>query len=186
MIPSWPKNRTHINGTPIGDAWPLKVLSQNASNSNDETSTIQPFHKLTQWLAYSLMVPFVRILNLEWTNAELGTGLPEYRNGGLFYDLGALRLKTSVLEAGKQASKQELPLYDATGDVIVEWRAMTVALLDELYGVISKRFEGQGVKLSMAQMLEAGTWKCGRVLAAEKRPQTKSSPILIAGDGTLF
>jgi hypothetical protein len=35
-------------------------------------------------------------------------------------------------------------------------------------------------------MLEAGSWKSGRELAAKKRPETKSSPILIDGDGTLF
>jgi hypothetical protein len=137
-------------------------------------------------MAYSLTVPFMRVLKREWRNLELGTGLPEYRNGGLFVDLGILKLKEATLNQGLESSKKELPIFDATGDVIVEWRAMTVALLDKLHELLSDRFAGQGVSLSMPQMLEAGTWKGGRELAAKFRPQTKSSPILIEGDGTLF
>lgn len=188
LIPSWPKNRTQIRGQPIGDAWPLRVLVEAAGTDvkDAETVAIQPFHKLTQWLGYSLTVPFVRILGLKAVNDDLGTGLPEYRNGGLFSDLEVLTLKPEVLEEGRKASGQELPMYPATGDVIVEWRAMTVALLDELFKIVSQEFAKQGVTLSMAQMLEAGTWKGGRELAAKFRPETKSSPILMDGDGTLF
>lgn len=188
LIPSWPKNRTSIAGNPIGDAWPLKVLAQQAqaAGNTEETATIQPFHKLTQWLGYSLTVPFIRILGFRVVNDNLGTGLPEYRNGGLFYDLGALKLKPDVLAEGLHASGQALPLFPATGDTIVEWRAMTVALLDELFTLVSTHFARFGVTLTMAQMLEAGTWKGGRELAAQHRPLTKSSPILIDGDGTLF
>ncbi|KAI5459344.1 hypothetical protein BGZ63DRAFT_491553 [Mariannaea sp. PMI_226] len=188
LIPSWPKNRTSVEGEPIGDAWPLAVLAERAVRDGDVSprNTIQPFHKLTQWLAYSLMVPFVRLLGYSWTGAELGTGLPEYRNGGLFYDLKVLSLKEKTLEDGKKTSGEELPAYDAASDVIVEWRAMTVALLDELHTVIGKSFAAEGVTLTMAQMLEAGSWKSGRELAAKYRPDTKSSPILVQGDGTLY
>jgi hypothetical protein len=185
LIPIWPKDRTQIDGTPIGDAWPLKVLEKQ-NEGKDIKKTIQPFHKLTQWLAYSLMVPFVNIMGYSWRNAELGTGLPEYRNGGLFVDLGVLTLKSEALERGQRASGQELPMFKDSGDEIVEWRALTVALLDEVYGIIKKDMDEQGVEFSMAQMLEAGSWKSGRELAAKKRPETKSSPILIDGDGTLF
>lgn len=186
LLPAWPSDRTHINGSPIGDAWPLAVLERTLPAS-PVGSKIQPFHKLTQWLGYSLTVPFVRVLGFSTKNTELGTGLPEYRNGGLFVDLGVLTLKDDVKEAGLKASSTEgLPLYSATGDVIVEWRALTLALLDELYGIIKEKFEAKGVQLSMAQMLEAGTWKGGRELAAKFRPATKSSPILMDGDGTLF
>ncbi|EXJ90478.1 hypothetical protein A1O1_03581 [Capronia coronata CBS 617.96] len=189
LIPSWPEGRTRINGQPIGDAWPLQVLAHEAEKQGEPqtpTTSIQPFHKLTQWLAYSLMVPFVRILGLAWTNQGLLTGLPEYRNGGLFVDMKALRLKPEALAEGLRASGEELPGFSASGDVIVEWRAMTVALLDKLYAIISSRLAAQGVQLSMAQMLEAGSWKAGRELAAKYRPATGSSPILIEGDGTLF
>ncbi|KAJ5760135.1 hypothetical protein N7520_007291 [Penicillium odoratum] len=187
LLPAWPKNRTQVEGVPIGDAWPLEVLAKlNKGQSASSTASIQPFHKLTQWLAYSLSVPFIRVLGFEWKNLSLGTGLPEYRNGGLFVDMGVLELKEAVLQQGRANSQQDTPSFDATSDVIVEWRAMTVALLDKLHGTVQDRFAQQGVQLNMAQMLEAGTWKGGRELAAKYRPSTKSSPIVIQGDGTLF
>lgn len=123
---------------------------------------------------------------MEWANINLGTGLPEYRNGGFLVDIGVLSLKPNALAEGQSASKQALPMFKDTSDVIVEWRALTVALLDELHGLVAKSFASKGVQLSMAQMLEAGSWKSGREIAAHYRPETKSSPILIDGDGTLF
>lgn len=188
LLPAWPKNRTQISGVPIGDAWPLGILARTSAGqeSPNKTLHIQPFHKLTQWLAYSLSVPFTRVLGLEWENMEKGTGLPEYRNGGLFVDLGVLKLKENALEQGLETSQKELPSFDATSDVIVEWRALTVALLDKIHELVGASFAQQGETLTMAQMLEAGTWKGGRELAAKFRPDTKSSPILIEGDGTLF
>ncbi|KAJ5992950.1 hypothetical protein N7451_008674 [Penicillium sp. IBT 35674x] len=187
LLPAWPKNRTQVDGVPIGDSWPLEVLAKlNQGKSESRTANIQPFHKLTQWLAYSLSVPFIRVLGFEWKNLSLGTGLPEYRNGGLFVDMGVLELKEPVLQQGRANSQEQTPSFEATSDVIVEWRAMTVALLDQLYETIRDSFAKQGVQLNMAQMLEAGTWKGGRELAAKYRPSTKSSPIVIQGDGTLF
>lgn len=184
LIPIWPKTRTTVGGTPIGDAWPLNALRKHATS--DETAEhIQPFHKLTQWLTYSLMVPFQRILSARWLNAGSLTALPEYRNGGLFVDLGVLALKQDALDRGLGASGGGLPLFDAGDDVIVEWRAMTLVLIDELYSKVLARM-GDGVHLSMAQLLEAGTWKSGREIAASRRPETKSSPILIKSDGTVF
>lgn len=168
---------------PIGDAWPLSVHKNKASSSGSETSAdgIQPFHKLTQWLTYSLMVPFQRVLGKQWINAESLTALPEYRNGGLFVDLGVLSLKPETLQRGLKVSGGDLPLFEAGDDAIVEWRAMTLVLIDKLYPIIKERME-----LSMAQLLEAGTWKSGREVAAKYRPKTKSSPILIKSDGTVF
>lgn len=187
LIPIWPQDRTNVNGQPLGDAWPLSTLkTQAGSSTTDETAFIQPFHKLTQWLAYSLMVPFTRILSLEWKNASALTALPEYRNGGLFVDLGVLTLKPASLERGIKASSDGsgLPAFSAGDDVIVEWRAMTLVLVDKLYKLVLERM--QGAELSMAQLLEAGTWKSGREVAKMKRPATKSSPIIILSDGTVF
>ncbi|KAL2827808.1 hypothetical protein BDW59DRAFT_143851 [Aspergillus cavernicola] len=188
LIPIWPSDRTKIAGNPVGDAWPLSVLSKHEATQNEpaETATIQPFHKLTQWLAYSLKVPFERLLSTTWTNAELGTGLPEYRNGGLFVDMGVLSLKPDALQKGLRISGSSLPCFAAGDDEIVEWRAMTVALLDKLHQRILSSGKFGEVKLSLPQVLEAGSWKAGREVAAERRPETKSSPILNSGDGTLF
>ena len=187
LIPAWPKDRTTVDGFPIGDAWPLSTLQKytDPSKPGNITTSIQPFHKLTQWLTYSLMAPFQRILGIKWENTESLTALAEYRNGGLFVDLGALTLKRESYERGVKASGQELPLFDAGDDVIVEWRALTLKLLDLVYDIIASRLD-KGVHLTMAQVLEAGTWKSGREIAAKRRPETKSSPILIQSDGTVF
>lgn len=188
LIPIWPQDRTTINGSPIGDAWPLGALAkQNGGSLEDgglKPEFIQPFHKLTQWLTYSLMVPFQRILGVKWINAESLTALPEYRNGGLFVDMGVLSLKKATIDAGLRASGEALPSFAAGDDVIVEWRAMTLVLIDKLYPMILSRMDG--AHLSMAQLLEAGTWKSGRETAAKLRPKTKSSPIIIQSDGTVF
>lgn len=135
------------------------------------------------------MVPFTRLLDITWLNADQGTGLAEYRNGGLFVDMGVLSLKEESLAKGLQRSgngDHGLPSFGASDDEIVEWRAMTVALLDKLHDIIRSSPQFNGVQLTLPQVLEAGSWKAGRELAAEKRPLTKSSPIIILGDGTLF
>lgn len=190
LIPIWPSDRTHIDGHPVGDAWPLICLTKSSNPSTgNKTSAIQPFHKLTQWLAYSLMVPFTRLLNIKWHNADQGTGLAEYRNGGLFVDMGVLSLKEESRAKSLQHSSNTgdgLPCFGASDDEIVEWRAMTVALLDKVHDIIKSSPQFNGVQLTLPQVLEAGSWKAGRELAAEKRSLTKSSPIVILGDGTLF
>lgn len=190
LLPIWPTDRTQVDGKAIGDAWPSSTLEKSAAytKTHDATLAIQPFHKLTQWLTYSLMVPFTRILGLKWKNSQFLTGLPEYRNGGLFVDMGVLVLRENVLAQGLANSTEALPLFNPSDDVIVEWRALTVSLLDITHKLVNERLIAAGAKnaLSLAQVLEAGTWKAGRILAAEKRPETKSSPILILSDGTLF
>lgn len=189
LIPIWPSDRTKVAGQPVGDAWPLRVLSKHEGTATEavEAGTIAPFHKLTQWLAYSLRVPFERLLGATWTDAELGTGLPEYRNGGLFVDMGVITLKPEALERGQRnQGGGKLPCFGAGDEEIVEWRAMTVALLDEVHARILQSGDFGDARLSLPQVLEAGSWKAGREIAAAKRPETKSSPILNSGDGTLF
>lgn len=130
-----------------------------------------PFHKLTQWLCYSLMVPMKRVMNIHFAGTDLLTGLPEYRNGGLLVDTGLLTLKEDDARRGIAAYKDNamvkgqpnmevVPLFSTDDDVIVEWRAVTVGFLDDLLievnGVLG--LSGRD-KLSLAQMLEAGSWK---------------------------
>jgi hypothetical protein len=185
LAPIWPATRTKIDGQSLGDAWPLQILS-----SIHEWETIVPFHKLTHWLCYSLMVPLQKLLNVHFAGAELMTGLPEYRNGGLLVDTGLLTLKEEDMKRGLEAYKEAMsghveviPLFTTDDDVIVEWRAATVGFLDELLAEVNKQLNA---KLSLAQMLEAGTWKGGRELAAVSRPNTKEPPIMIVSDGTVF
>ena len=79
--PIWPASRTQIDGVRLGDAWPLSTMPSDSTTAPWET--IVPFHKLTQWLCYSLMQPMAVLMHIHFAGTELMTGLPEYRNGGL-------------------------------------------------------------------------------------------------------
>ncbi|KAL2207855.1 DUF1688 domain-containing protein [Sarocladium strictum] len=194
LAPIWPQSRTAINGTSLGDAWPCAAMPQASP-----WESILPFHKLTQWLTYSLMQPMQSQLNMHFAGTELLTGLPEYRNGGLFIDLGVLNLKQDDMERGLQnysdycrrtGSKgiEVAPMFEPSDDVIVEWRGVTVGLLDRLCAEVNKNLKKElaGNEMSLPQLLEAGSWKGGREIAEINRPNTKEPPILIDSDGTVF
>ncbi|KAF1918877.1 hypothetical protein BDU57DRAFT_511644 [Ampelomyces quisqualis] len=195
LTPIWPATRTQIDGFPIGDAWPCSVMP---SHPTHPWENIVPFHKLTQWLTYSLMVPMKKLLHVHFAGAELLTGLPEYRNGGLFIDTGLLTLKPEDQSRGLaqyvhnaqlkgQPCMEVVPMFTADDDVIVEWRAVTVGLLDDLLADVNNLLGLSGSdKLNLAQMLEAGSWKGGREIAEVSRPNTKEPPIMILSDGTVF
>ncbi|MBS0521432.1 MAG: URC4/urg3 family protein [Proteobacteria bacterium] len=158
----WP-SRLSLDGQPLGDVWRHPAIG------------LVPFHKLSQWMSYSLVEP-LQGAGLEVVDLDALTGLPEYRNGGLLVDAGALRPKQSAL----------LTQTFAPGDEpIVEWRALTVALLDRIAQHMRVHLEMDAVRLPLVKVLEAGTWFAGRVLAAERR-EGGGPPIAVASDGTVF
>lgn len=182
----WPSSRSAINGVALGDAWPCQSMPQpTPSSPNPGLSpfpqtqsspalweSILPFHKLTQWLCYSLMHPMQSLLRVHFAGTELLTGLPEYRNGGLFVDLGVLTLKDEDNKRGLQnyadhsrdtgsAGVEVAPLFTPSDDVVVEWRGVTVGFLDLLRVEVNKALKSElgGHELSLPQLLEAGSWK---------------------------
>ncbi|WP_310566452.1 URC4/urg3 family protein [Hydrogenophaga sp.] len=164
----WPAQNA-IDGEPLGDCWPHPTVT--GAGLSDGW---MPFHKLSQWLTYSLLEPF------EWagvrvTGLDALTGLPEYRNGGLLIDAGVLRpLPTDWATRAWQA-----------GDAfIVEWRALTVALLDELAPLVRAELGLSDRDMPLACVLEGGTWAAGRVLA--QRLRGGLPPLNIVSDGTVF
>jgi len=64
----------------------------------------------------------------------------------------------------------------------VEWRALTVALLDRLAPLVRERLGA--ADLSLASILEGGTWVAGRRLADARRGG--APPIGVASDGTVM
>lgn len=184
----WPKGRTQIEGISLGDAWPLSTTAK--LGATELVDTIVPFHKLTQWLCYSLLVPLKEYGYKFIVGKEsLQTGLPEYRNGGLIYDLGVITLKPEHLARGLaltheiRSSTPGIPSFTPDDGVIVEWRALTIGFLDYLLPLINKRIS---YDLTLPQLIEAGSWKSGREIAAKLRPQTKGPPIDLYSDGTVF
>lgn len=165
----WP-GRLTLGGVNLGDTW------QHASvKATDGTDGLIPFHKLSQWLTYSLIEP-LQDAGLRVTNIDGLTGLAEYRNGGLFVDLGALEVRDRTL----------LDVAHHPGDTfIVEWRALSVALLDEVAMMIRRKLGRRPEDLPLASILEGGTWSAGRRIAATLR-EDASPPIQIKSDGSVF
>jgi hypothetical protein len=165
----WP-GREAIAGVNLGDVWLHPALKGN--NAYDQ---YVPFHKLSQWLTYSLLEP-LQELGLEITGLDELTGLPEYRNGGLCLDLGLLQVKdTAILQ------EPHLP----GSEVIVEWRALTVSLLDKIAAAIRQKLNLSSTELPLVKVLQGGTWTAGRRIAAELRVGGVP-PIQIESDGTVF
>jgi hypothetical protein len=112
------------------------------------------------------------VMKIQFAGQEMLTGLPEYRNGGLFVDLGVLVLKPDDEQRGLKhyaeysqrtgtGGVEVAPMFDPGDDVIVEWRGATVGFLDMLTTEVNKalRNELAGNELSLALVLEAGCWK---------------------------
>uniref|UniRef100_M4BXD1 Uracil catabolism protein 4 n=1 Tax=Hyaloperonospora arabidopsidis (strain Emoy2) TaxID=559515 RepID=M4BXD1_HYAAE len=166
----WPESRTRIDGQNMGDVWELPYLAE-----HEKAGRFVSFHKLSQWLTYSLMEP-LQEAGFKITDLHLMTGLPEYRNGGLLVDFGVLVPKSSSTLVDE---------FSPSAEVIIEWRALTVSILDELHAVILKRLNFTAEVFPLVKMLEGGTWKAGRVIASEKRTDG-GPPIKIKSDGTVF
>lgn len=160
--PIW-ENRPTLHGVPLGDCWPVEGLGY------------VPLHKLSQWLAYSLIEPLQRA-GLQVTEIDGLTGLAEYRNGGLFIDMGVL--------IPRDPSDLARP-YDVSDALVVTWRSLTVALLDRIAPMVRERLGVSADQFPLARVLEGGTWAAGRATAREKRADG-SPPLLIHSDGTVF
>lgn len=182
LMPIWPtEGRTKVDGHVIGDAWPLK---------NKNNGEIVTFHKLTQWLTYSLFKPLMEYGKFKILNSEYMTGLPEYRNGGLFVDFEVLKLKENIYQDGMKLAKSvgfDLPTFKPDDDIIVEWRSCTICLLDRILPIINEKMGISSTKyeLTLPQLIEAGSWKSGRLIAALKRANG-GPPIELLADGTVF
>ncbi|MFL5144903.1 MAG: URC4/urg3 family protein [Microvirga sp.] len=167
--PIWP-SRIVLGGVDLGDTWRHPL-----AHVEDASDGLVPFHKLSQWLAYSLLEP------LSWAGFEIEnvdglTGLPEYRNGGLFLDTGVLALRDPA-DAARS--------HEVGSPLVVEWRALTVALLDRVADLVRQRLDLSAEEFPLAKVLEGGTWATGRRLARERRADG-SPPLSIVSDGTVF
>src|SRR5690606_20116550 len=161
LNPIW-ENRPALLGRPLGDCWPHPTVG------------FVPLHKLSQWLAYSLIEPLqeagVPVINIDGL-----TGLAEYRNGGLFIDMGVLQLKHGPTDR----------IYNVADQAIIEWRSLTVALLDRIAHLVRTRLDVTDAAFPLACVLEGGTWAAGREIARQKRSDG-GPPLLIHSDGTVF
>ena len=165
----WP-GRLALAGVSLGDVWRHKD-ARGAGASDGYV----PFHKLSQWLAYSLIEPLEEA-GLRVTEIDALTGLAEYRNGGLMIDSGLIEPRDPGLLS------RSVPV-DA--EPVVEWRALTVALLDRIADRLRAQLNLSAADLPLAKVLEGGTWAAGRRLA-EARRADGAPPFRVESDGTVF
>lgn len=168
LSPIWPASN-FIGSVPLGDCWRHRAV-----RGDGLTDGWMPLHKLSQWMTYSLLEPF------EWCGVkvidpQLLTALPEYRNGGLLLDTGLLRLRD------EQAARQTWRVGD---EIIVEWRALTVALMDEVADTVRRQMGLDDHALPLAKVLQGGSWAAGRELAQKHRAGLP--PLSVVSDGTVF
>jgi len=162
--PIWP-GRLELGGLPLGDCWPHPLPAHG----------VVPLHKLSQWMSYSLIEP-LQWAGIRVTNIDGLTGLAEYRNGGLFVDAGVLRLR----------NPDDARIGHPVGsELVVGWRALTVALLDRIAPMVRKRLGVSAKTFPLACVLEGGTWAAGRRIAASLRADG-GPPIKVISDGTVF
>jgi hypothetical protein len=167
--PIWPSRLT-LGGIALGDCWRHPAMA-----TADATSGLVPLHKLSQWLAYSLIEP-LQTSGISVTDIDGLTGLAEYRNGGLFVDSGVLTFRNA-----EDAQRE----HEVASPLVVEWRALTVALLDRVADALRHRLGADATSMPLAKILEGGTWAAGRLLARERRADA-SPPVKVISDGTVF
>jgi hypothetical protein len=165
LAPMWTP-RVTLDGIGFGDVWPY---------FGPEPQDWVPFHKLSQWLTYSSIEP-IESAGLHVVGVDALTGLPEYRNGGLFLDTGVLELRDPSLAQHT---------FDAGDDVVVEWRALTVQLLDRVADGVRAALGKTADELPLARVLQGGTWTAGREIARARR-SGGAPPLRIHSDGTVF
>ncbi len=165
----WP-DRLTLGGVSLGDTWRHPAIKR-----GDASKGLMPLHKLSQWLAYSLIEPLQRA-GITVTDVDGLTGLAEYRNGGLFLDIGVIALREPNAADQPQAVDSAL---------VVEWRALTVALLDRMLPLVRERLGVTKDAFPLGALLEGGTWAAGRKLARQMRADG-SPPLTVISDGTVF
>ncbi len=160
--PIW-EGRPVLDGAPLGDCW-----------SHPDLGYV-PIHKLSQWLSYSLIEPLM-VAGVEVVEIDGLTGLAEYRNGGLFYDFGVVTLKDP---------DEAAMTHDVSSPLVVEWRSLTVALLDRIAPPVRATLGLAEADFPLARVLEGGTWAAGRRIAGRLRADG-GPPLTINSDGTVF
>lgn len=175
LAPVW-AGANRIGGIPLGDVWPHPAAAGAAGADEPVLAgSMMPFHKLAQWLSYSLVEPLEQA-GIEVVELDALTGLAEYRNGGLFVDLAVIVPRHEDVTARAHPPGSE---------IVIEWRALTIALLDRVAERVRALLGVDARALPLTKVLEGGTWRAGRRVAAEKRPDG-GPPIRIDSDGTVF
>ena len=92
-------------------------------------------------------------------------------------------LDAGLIELREPALAQQL--LEVSAEPVVEWRSLTVALLDRVAAGVREVLHMDAQQLPLARVLEGGTWAAGRRLALARRTDG-APPLQIISDGTVF
>ncbi len=169
LAPIWPE-RVAIDGIPLGDTWRYTETLVDAASGD-----LIPLHTMAQKLALSLVEPLL------WAGIEVAeldglTGLADLAHGGLLIDADVMVPRDPAM----------LPVaQDVDSPFVLEWRSLTVAVLDRLAVQVRTRAGLETDELPLACVMQGGTVPLAREIALEKR-DTDRPPLGIATDGTVI
>jgi hypothetical protein len=196
--PAWISG-SRVLGLPAGDVWPhlwagaatdvtLAAADPGAGAAQRPTATDRatagwvPFHLLGQWMTYSLVEP-LGWAGLQVSGLEALTALPEIALGARLVDAGVI-----VPRHPGDLTKT----YKPSSDLVVEWRALTVTLMDELAGLVrelseaSAQWEPSALNRGAAAPMRDLPLTLGLALLLGKPAEDAAPPLKIDSDGTLF
>jgi hypothetical protein len=192
--PIWASG-SRVLGLPAGDVWPhlwagadIGVTDELAdpgaarpqARSDRATSGWVPLHLLGQWLTWSLAEPLAWA-GIEVTGLDALTAVPEQQGlGGLLLDAGVIV---------PRHSSDLIKTYRPSSDFVVEWRALTVTLMDELAVLVRQALDQSLPPGLPPRGLEGGAWVAGLLGVLELGAGAGAGtapPLKIDSDGTLF
>jgi hypothetical protein len=91
--------------------------------------------------------------------------------------MGVLTLRDESVVKGRE--------FDAGSELIVEWRALTLCLLDLVAVAAREKLGKTEAEFPLACILQGGTWAAGRKIAKEKRA-SGGPPIKLRSTGSVF
>ncbi len=137
LAPIWP-GKLAIGGTPVGD-----VGKHPKAGGNGASKGLVPLHTQAQSLAYMLFAPLERA---GYTVAQASSlnGLADARTGGALVELGVLVPR--YLEVREITHQWE-------DEVVVEWRALTIAILERLAQAVRTQLSQSTTELTYARVI---------------------------------
>lgn len=159
---------TTVDGAPLGDVW-----RHPAAGGAGTSEGLVPLHRAAQLVAYSLIEPLEEAGH---TVADVGdlTALSDAWAGGLLVDGELLVPKIEGTVA---------VVHAASSEVVVEWRALTVSLLDRVAEAVRKELGVSAEALPVGHLLPA--IRAAGIGAAHDRRGAGVPPIRVDGDGVL-
>lgn len=175
LAPIWPSGR-RLCGQAADDVWPHRWAGMACGGGGADAVTARwvPLHTPGQWLACSLLEP-LQAAGVQVTHAEVLTGLADAAHGGLMLDCG-------VIAPRQPADLQRT--WQVGDEFVIEWRALTLSLLDDLAAAVRERLGMDEAGLPMPALMAGGTVPTATALAAEKRGGAPA--VRVAGDGVVF